>query len=71
MIETVARQNGIDILVNNAGPKIHCAGFEELGWSDMQSAFEEIVGSVFQVTHAALPSLRRSREGSSMSSRRQ
>jgi 3-oxoacyl-[acyl-carrier protein] reductase len=58
MVETVARQNGIDILVNNAGPKIHSAGFEELGWSDMQMALEQIVGGVFRVTHVALPYLK-------------
>ena len=58
MIETVARQNGLDILVNNAGPKIRSGGFEELEWSDMQAAFEQIVGGVFRVTRAALPHLK-------------
>jgi len=61
LVETVARQNGVDILVNNAGPKIHSAGFEELGWSDMQTALEQIVGGVFRVTHAALPHLKEKR----------
>jgi 3-oxoacyl-[acyl-carrier protein] reductase len=61
MIETVTAAGDLDILVNNAGPKIRSAAFEELVWSDMQSAFDEIVGSVFQVTQTALPSLRRSR----------
>jgi 3-oxoacyl-[acyl-carrier protein] reductase len=58
MVETVARQNGIDILVNNAGPKIHSGGFEELSWYDMQTALEQIIGGVFRVTHAVLPSLK-------------
>jgi 3-oxoacyl-[acyl-carrier protein] reductase len=61
MLEDVARQGELHILVNNAGPKIHSAAFEQLTWSDMQSAFEQIVGSVFQVTQAALPSLKQTR----------
>ena len=61
MIETVSQAGGIDILVNNAGPKIHSASFEELGYVDMQVAFEHIVGGVFRVTHAALPHLKERR----------
>jgi 3-oxoacyl-[acyl-carrier protein] reductase len=62
MIETVAQQGaGIDILVNNAGPKIHSASFEELGWGDMQTALEQIIGGVFRMTQAALPHLKEKR----------
>jgi 3-oxoacyl-[acyl-carrier protein] reductase len=61
MLEIVQREGDLDILVNNAGPKIHSAAFPDLAWSDMQSAFEQIVGSVFRVTQAALPGLKRSR----------
>ena len=58
MIEAAAQRSGIDILVNNAGPKIHNAGFDELVWSDMQSALDQIIGGVFRVTQAALPHLK-------------
>lgn len=61
MLETVQRQGDLHILVNNAGPKIQSAAFEDLAWPDMQSAFDQIVGSVFGVTQAALPALKRSR----------
>ena len=61
MLDEVTRQGQLHVLVNNAGPKIHSAAFEELTWPDMQSAFEQIVGSVFHITQAALPSLKRSR----------
>lgn len=61
MIKAVTAAGQLDIVVNNAGPKIMSAGFEELAWSDMQSAFEQIVGSAFHVTRAALPALKRSR----------
>jgi 3-oxoacyl-[acyl-carrier protein] reductase len=61
MLECVKREGDLHILVNNAGPKIHSAGFEDLTWPDMQSAFEQIVGSVFRVTQAALPSLQKTR----------
>jgi 3-oxoacyl-[acyl-carrier protein] reductase len=61
MLETVQREGDLHVLVNNAGPKIHAAAFEDLAWPDMQSAFEQIVGSVFRVTQAALPALKRSR----------
>ena len=62
MIETVARQSGIDILVNNAGPKIRSGGIEDIEWSDMQTAFEQIVGGAFCVTRAASPSSKRDRD---------
>ena len=58
MIETVARQNGIDILVNNAGPKIRSGGIEDIEWSDMQTAFEQIVGGAFCVTRGGIPFLK-------------
>jgi 3-oxoacyl-[acyl-carrier protein] reductase len=61
MLETVQREGDLHILVNNAGPKIHSAAFADVAWSDMQSAFEQIVGSVFRVTQAALPGLHRSK----------
>jgi 3-oxoacyl-[acyl-carrier protein] reductase len=58
MIETAARQNGIDILVNNAGPKIRSGGIEDIEWSDIQAAFEQIVGGAFCVTRAAISHLK-------------
>lgn len=61
MVEAIARQGSIDILVNNAGPKIHSSAFAELAWSDMQQAFDNIVGSTFGVTQAALPHLKASK----------
>jgi 3-oxoacyl-[acyl-carrier protein] reductase len=61
MIESIARQGGIDVLVNNAGPKIQTGSFEELTWPHMQAAYDQIVGSVFRVTQAALPHLKSSR----------
>ena len=50
----------LDILINNAGPRIKAAPFEKTGWADMEQAFEAGVGSVFAVTQAALPHLRKS-----------
>jgi len=61
LIDAVACGEGLDILVNNAGPKIHAASFPRLGWSDLAEAYEQIVGSVFRVTQAALPALKASR----------
>ena len=58
MIESVARQNGLDIVVNNAGPKIRSGGSEDMQWTDMQAAFEQIVGGAFCVTLAAVPHLK-------------
>ncbi len=57
MIEAVAARDGLDILINNAGPKIHSASFDELNWSDMQAALEQIIGAAFRVTKAAVPHL--------------
>ena len=51
----------LDILVHNAGPKVKSAAFTELAWSDLGSAYEEIVGSAFRVTQALLPSLKQSK----------
>ena len=53
----MAAERGLDILVNNAGPKIKSGSFASLKWSDMAQANEQIVGSVFHVTQAALPAL--------------
>ena len=53
----MAAERGLDILVNNAGPKIKSGSFASLKWSDMVAANEQIVGSVFHVTQAALPAL--------------
>lgn len=61
MIREVASGGGLDILVNNAGPKIKASSFEDFGWADMQGSFDQIVGSVFHVTRAALPHLKQSR----------
>lgn len=61
LLAAVADDGRLDILVNNAGPKIHSASFDRLGWDDMSSAHDAIVGSAFRVTQAALPALRASR----------
>ena len=57
LVAQSAQAGGIDILVNNAGPRIKSGSFGSLSWPDMQQANEQIVGSVFNVTHAALPAL--------------
>ncbi len=61
MVAEITAAGEIDILVNNAGPKIHAAPFEKLGWADMASAYDGIVGSAFRVTAACLPSLKKSK----------
>ncbi|MCP4932807.1 MAG: SDR family oxidoreductase [bacterium] len=58
MVETVMASGDLDILINNAGPKIHSSGFNDLQWSDMQFAYENIVGSSFNAIQAALPHLK-------------
>ncbi len=58
MMDEVAAQGGLDILVNNAGPKIASAPFPRLQWGDLSIAYEQIVGSAFRVTQAALPALK-------------
>ncbi len=61
MMEEVTAEAGLDILVNNAGPKILSAPFSRLHWNDLSAAYEQIVGSAFCVTQAALPALKRCR----------
>lgn len=61
MMELVTAEGGLDILVNNAGPKILSAPFARLNWSDLSTAYDQIVGSAFRVTQAALPALKRRR----------
>jgi len=61
MVDKVARSDTLDILVNNAGPKIASAPFDRIAWDDMVAAHAAIVGSVFTVTQAALPHLKKSR----------
>lgn len=58
MIEDIGSEDSIDILINNAGPKIRSGSFESFNWDDMSCAHEQIVGSVFHVTQAALPALK-------------
>lgn len=58
MMEQVIAEDGLDILVNSAGPKILSAPFARLDWSDLATAYEQIVGSAFRVTQAALPALK-------------
>ncbi len=57
----IVASGALDILVHNAGPKVKSAAFTELAWSDLGSAYEEIVGSAFRVTQALLPSLKQSK----------
>ncbi len=61
MMEEVSQAGALDILVNNAGPKITSAPFDRLTSDDMTAAYNAIVGSVFAVTQAALPHLKKSR----------
>ncbi len=51
---------GIDVLVNNAGSEVQ-GGLEQLALGDLEGMFRANVTSVFLVTRAALPELRRSR----------
>ena len=59
LIREVTSNGNLDILVNNAGPKIKSGPFESFSFEDIVGAFEDIVGSAFHVTKAALPALRR------------
>lgn len=61
LMQTVTDAGDLHILINNAGPKILSAPFESLAWSDVAGAFEQIVGSTFRVTRAALPALKATR----------
>jgi len=58
MMRRISDAGGIDMLVNNAGPKITAKPFEERSWIEMTEVFDQIVGSAFLVTKAALPSLK-------------
>ena len=51
---------GIDVLVNNAGAEVQ-GGLEALSRADLEGMLRSNVVSVFLVTRAALPALRRSR----------
>lgn len=61
MFEEILARGQLDILVNNAGPKILSSPVEKVRWSDMSSAYDDIVGSAFTVIQAALPALKESR----------
>ena len=61
LMQAVTGAGDLHILVNNAGPKIQSAPFENFAWQDLSGAFEQIVGSSFRVTRAALPALRKTR----------
>jgi len=61
MMAAVSERGGLDILINNAGPKIKSAAFGQLQWSDMQAAYDNIVGSTFNVMQAAMPGLKDSK----------
>jgi 3-oxoacyl-[acyl-carrier protein] reductase len=61
MMEQLTAEGGLDILVNNAGPKILSAPFARLEWSQLSDAYDQIVGSAFRVTQAALPALKASK----------
>jgi 3-oxoacyl-[acyl-carrier protein] reductase len=59
LVENVSYEDGLHVLVNNAGPKIKSGTFDGFAWEDIAGAFDQIVGSVFGVTKAALPYLTR------------
>ncbi len=62
LVQSVTEGGDLHILVNNAGPKIKSAPFDQVVWSeDLAGAFEQIVGSAFRLTQAALPALKRTR----------
>jgi 3-oxoacyl-[acyl-carrier protein] reductase len=61
LVDAIVADGGLDILINNAGPKIHSAPFAKLDWPDLAQAYEQVVGSVFRVTKAALPALKKSK----------
>ncbi len=58
MMDQVTADSGLDVLVNSAGPKILSAPFARLNWSELAAAYDNIVGSAFRVTQAALPTLK-------------
>lgn len=59
LVQRASRGERLDILVNNAGPKIASAEFRRVKWQDMATAYADIVGSVFAVTQASLPYLKK------------
>lgn len=61
MMDDIGQDGGLDILVNNAGPRIVSRPFARLEWTAMSDAYEQIVGSAFRVTQAALPALKASK----------
>jgi 3-oxoacyl-[acyl-carrier protein] reductase len=61
MMDAVRAEGDLDILVNNAGPKILSAPFTRLNWAELAQAYDQIVGSAFRVTQAALPALKKSK----------
>ena len=61
LMDAIAADGELNIVVNNAGPKIQSASFAKFTWPDLAQAYEQIVGSVFHVTKAALPALKKSR----------
>jgi NAD(P)-dependent dehydrogenase (short-subunit alcohol dehydrogenase family) len=58
----ISRFGGIDVLVNNAGYG-HMGFFEEITIEDVQQQFATNLYGVFNVTWAALPSMRAARKG--------
>ena len=58
MMEEIDVDGGLDILVNNAGPRIVSRPFARLDWRALSEAYDQIVGSAFRVTQAALPALK-------------
>jgi NAD(P)-dependent dehydrogenase (short-subunit alcohol dehydrogenase family) len=58
----VSRFGGIDVLVNNAGYG-HLGFFEELSMQDVRAQFATNLFGVFNVSWAALPSMRSARRG--------
>jgi NAD(P)-dependent dehydrogenase (short-subunit alcohol dehydrogenase family) len=60
--QAISRFGSIDVLVNNAGYG-HLGFFEETSIDDARAQFETNVFGVFNVTRAALPSMRAARKG--------
>lgn len=58
LVEAVG-PDGLDILVSNAGFPIPSGTLGSFAWSDMQTAFDQVVGSVFNTTKSLLPALKR------------
>jgi NAD(P)-dependent dehydrogenase (short-subunit alcohol dehydrogenase family) len=60
--EAAARFGRLDVVVNNAGYG-HVGGVEELSDEDLRQQLEVNLYGVINVTHAALPQMRRQRSG--------